>query len=226
MFNFKTTLIILLLSRGNKLENKFILCLTGTVWRPLAEFSLADVSCVMVWFGLELHWLGKPNLPTAGFGNNEHMLLTSSRQKPDHWQSVIIFPAFGFFKHTFWCTRRHSVWRQVESEVCSVWPVQSKWQSSYRLDINEMLHHFILKLWRQRLESWGCGQLWPHCGWIWLSHTPARFGLAVKTIETLVTSQKLKRLCLCATGILGHDKVLPPLSASKVKSNFLWHINK
>ena len=66
-------------------------------------------------------------------------------------------------------------------------------ESALRYGINELQLHFIHKRGKGRLESdhylQGRGQLWTDCGRVWLSHTPARFGLAVKTIKARVVSQ-------------------------------------
>lgn len=66
--------------------NSFM-CLTGTARLPLAEFILAEVSCVAVLFGLDRHRLAKPNWPTAGFETNEHML--SRRSQRVYFTSIL-----------------------------------------------------------------------------------------------------------------------------------------
>lgn len=73
----------------------------------------------------------------------------------------------------------------------------------------------------------GCGELRPDYGHVWLSHTPTGFGPAVRTTETLVMSQYSSNDCAPAPLVYGrHGKVLPPLAASKVTSNFVWLIYK
>lgn len=131
------------------------MCLTGTGWFPLAEFSLAEVSRVPVQFGFGSSLIGQTQWANSQQQNFEIMstCCTGAAVSSQTTDSLSLFtPALVFLVTLIWTQPRaysttvDGQWKDDAKIYGRTGSAHQFNQNENRQDLNETPHHFIEKL--------------------------------------------------------------------------------